>query len=67
MKKPTAKVRVAASVVVHQIPNMTEKGRRIICQWLRKLAKDIQNEPDAFAKTFRARYFYTPEKSDDRA
>jgi hypothetical protein len=37
---------------------MTDKGRKDICDWLRKLARTVQNEPYSFAKTFRARYLY---------
>jgi hypothetical protein len=37
---------------------MTTRGRKAVCGWLRKLADDLQNEPEAFAKTFRARYLY---------
>lgn len=52
--------KVAASVTVYRISDMTKKGRREICAWLYKLADDIQAEPDSFAKTFRARYHYSP-------
>lgn len=50
---------VAASVTVYRVGDMTTKGRKAVCGWLRKLADDLQNEPDAFAKTFRARYMYS--------
>jgi hypothetical protein len=49
---------VAASVTVYRVGDMTAKGRKAVCGWLRKLADDLQNEPEAFAKTFRARYMY---------
>lgn len=49
---------VAASVTVHRVSKMSRTGRRKVCEWLRKLADDLQNEPDAFAKRFRARYHY---------
>ncbi len=52
------KTRVAASVTVYRAADMTAKGRKAVCGWLRKLADDLQNEPEAFAKTFRARYLY---------
>lgn len=58
MKKQGDKV--AASVTVYQVADMTDKGRKEVCDWLRKLARDIQGKPESFAKTFRARYFYTP-------
>lgn len=63
---------VAASVTVYRVGDMTAKGRKAVCGWLRKLADDLQNEPEAFAKTFRARYMYpanahalAEERSDD--
>ena len=49
---------VAASVTVYRVGDMTTRGRKAVCGWLRKLADDLQNEPEAFAKTFRARYLY---------
>lgn len=58
MKKTTDKV--AASVTVYQVADMTTKGRKAVCGWLRKLADDLQREPESFAKTFRARYLYSP-------
>lgn len=47
---------VAASVMVYRVDDMTARGRKAVCGWLRKLADDLQDEPEAFAKTFRARY-----------
>ena len=58
MKKTQDKV--AASVTVYQVADMTTKGRAEVCGWLRKLADDLQREPESFAKTFRARYLYSP-------
>lgn len=57
-----AEQKVAASVTIYRVPEMTTKGRKNICDWLRKLADDIQREPEAYAKTFRARYHYPAEK-----
>ena len=54
---------VAASVTVYLVGDMTAKGRKAVCGWLRKLADDLQNEPEAFAKTFRARYLYSANAS----
>ena len=63
MKKKT-RWEVAAVLAVHEIPNMTDKGRKGVCCWLRKMAADIQREPESFAsKAFRARYLY-PVKSE---
>jgi hypothetical protein len=59
--------RVAASLVVYGISDMTDKGRKAICDWLRQLARGIQHEPEACAKTFRARYYYTLNKKARRA
>lgn len=53
------KDKVAASLLVRDIPNMTEKGRKAICNWLRRQATNIQLAPSAYGKTFRARYLYS--------
>ena len=63
MKKTQDKA--AASVTVYQVANMTTKGRKAVCGWLRKLADDLQREPESFAKTFRARYLYSPNAQAD--
>ena len=52
------KYAVAVSVTVYRGDDMTTRGRKAVCVWLRKLADDLQNEPESFAKTFRARYLY---------
>ena len=44
---------------------MTDKGRKEVCDWLRRLARDLQREPEAFAKTFRARYLYPANASGE--
>lgn len=55
MKKTQDKI--AASVTVYKVADMTDKRRKEVCDWLRKLARDIKREPETFAKTFRARFF----------
>ena len=55
--------KAAASLTVYRVADMTDKGRKEICDWLRKLARDLQREPESFGKTFRARYFYAAKKS----
>ena len=60
-----AQHKVAASVTVYRVDDMKTRGRKAVCGWLRKLADDLQNEPEAFAKTFRARYMY-PANADAR-
>jgi len=53
------KVKAAAILTIHRIPDMTRRGRRRVSDWLRNVARDIEREPEAYAKTFRARYLYT--------
>lgn len=50
--------KVAATLTVHRVADMTKKGRKEVSNWLRRLADDIQEHPESFAKTFRARYLY---------
>ena len=54
--------KVAASLTIHDIPEMTKKGRYEIANWLISLAIDIQREPEIFAKKFTAKYHYVPKK-----
>jgi hypothetical protein len=49
---------VAASLTVYRVADMSDKGRKEICDWLRKQARDIQREPESFGQRFRARYLY---------
>jgi len=58
--------KVAASVTVYQVADMTDKGRKEVCDWLRRLARNLQREPESFAKTFRARYLYPANVPDQR-
>jgi len=52
--------KVAASVTVYRVADMTPKGRKEVCAWLRRLCAAIQRHPESFDKTFRARYMYIP-------
>ena len=52
-----AEQKVAASVTVYRVAEMTTRGRKKICTWLRKLADDLQEHPELYDKTFRARYW----------
>ena len=54
-------------MTVYRVADMTKKGRKEVCGWLRKLADDLQREPESFAKTFRARYLYSPNKINGHA
>ncbi len=54
-----AEQKVAASVTVYRVAEMTTMGRKEVCGWLRKLSYDLLYQPEAFAKTFRARYMYS--------
>lgn len=60
MKASNDGLKVAASLTVHRVGDMTAGGRKRVCGWLRKIADDLQKEPDAFSKRFRARYYYQP-------
>lgn len=61
--RPKRSTNVAASLTVYRVPDMTAKGRKEVCDWLRKTARDLQFHPQSFAKTFRARYMYEPKRS----
>lgn len=59
--------KVAASVMVYRVAEMTESGRKGVCNWLRRLADDLECEPEAFSKKFRARYMYSDENGGKRS
>jgi hypothetical protein len=59
------KDKVAASLTVYRVADMTAKGRKAVCKWLRKIADDLEREPEGFATRFRARYLY-PAKRQER-
>lgn len=50
--------KTAAMITVYQIQNMTDKGRRAVCGWMRARANEIEKHPEAFCNVFRARYLY---------
>ena len=35
------KDRVAASLTIYRVADMTAKGRKAVCKWLRKVADDL--------------------------
>ena len=51
-----SKGKIVASIMVREISDMTRRGRRDICAWLRKQAQFIEDNPEAFSKEYRARY-----------
>lgn len=50
--------KVAASLSVYEVGDMTDAKRKEVCDWLRKLARDLQRDPKAFSAKFRARFLY---------
>lgn len=66
MSKAKKVQKVAASLTVYGIPDMTAKGRTDIAVWLQHLAADFRREPESFSKTFRARYMYEPRKGEKK-
>jgi len=58
MKKKSDGYNVAARLSVFDIPSMTDKGRKQICNWLRQKADEIQGYPKAYNKIYCARYLY---------
>ena len=54
------KVKSAAILTVHDISDMTPKGRRSIIKWLRRQADDIEkyHKVPGFSKRYTARYLY---------
>lgn len=51
--------KTAAVLTVHRAPDMTKPGRRKIAAWLRRLADDLEQHGELFAKKFIARYRFT--------
>ena len=47
----------AATVVIHDAPKMTAKGRKSIANWLRQRAKLLEQHHDLLASRFTSRYY----------
>ena len=57
-KRSKARCKVAASLTVYKASEMTDKGRKTVCDWLRKQLRYVQREPKSLGPVFRARYLY---------
>jgi len=58
MKAKPQNYKVAATITVHRIATMTDKGREQVAQWLEQFARDIRKQPLAFSKTFKGRFCF---------
>lgn len=52
------KTKSAATITIHDAPNMTKRGRRSIAAWMRKQAAFLETGGDKLSKRFTARYLY---------
>ena len=52
-------LKVAASLIVYDVPRMTRAGRKRIAKWLRSRADWLEKHEDLAAKNWRARYYYS--------
>ena len=48
-----------ATLTIHDAPDLTDEGRRMIAEWLRKQAKIILKESSNLSKRYTARYLRT--------
>jgi hypothetical protein len=48
----------AAILTIKDAPNMSEKGKKEVAEWLKRQAKMLIKEGDNYAKNFTARYLY---------
>jgi hypothetical protein len=49
--------------MIRRFSDMTPKGRKQIVAWLRKQAKFLEANPEAFSGTYRGNYFYEEGKA----
>jgi len=52
------KEKIAATLTVRRCAEMTPAGRRDIGNWLKRLAKDVEQHGNSLAPRFQARYLY---------
>lgn len=57
MSKPEKAVGV---VTLHRMADRSCAGRKLVADWLRSLANDVEGMGGNFADLFRARYFIAP-------
>ncbi|WP_165435410.1 hypothetical protein [Bradyrhizobium sp. Leo121] len=48
----------AATVVIRDASDMTERGRREVALWLRRQARFLEKHADSLSRRYRARYLY---------
>ena len=56
--KKTKQVKTAASLTLHNVPDMTYKGRMAVCKWLYNQYKMLKFDSNTVARTYTARYRY---------
>jgi hypothetical protein len=57
--KTRSKTKSAATLTIHDIPDMTTAGKRAIIRWLERQAEFLRENPGkAFSSRFTARYMY---------
>jgi len=52
--------KVAATVTVYRAAEMTDKGRKSVCDWLRKVARTVERTPEVLGSKLIARYWFRP-------
>ena len=50
--------RVAAQVVIFDAPKMSDRGRKDINNWLRRVGRTLMSQSKKLDKKFTAKYFY---------
>jgi len=60
-KKAKAPIKAAASLVIHEADEFTERGRKDVANWLRRQASALLREGANYSKRYTARYLYRDE------
>ena len=50
--------KLAATVVIRDAQDMTERGRKEVAQWPRRQARFLEEHADQLSRRYRARYLY---------
>lgn len=58
MAKNKFKDKVAAQVVIFDAPNMSDKGRKDINNWLRRVGRTLMSQAKKLDKKYTAKYIY---------
>lgn len=58
--KPEPKTETAAVITLHRVGEMHKRGRKAVAEYLRRVAKSVEEDWQDFGKKVVCRYIFTP-------